>query len=274
MSTLSSNPAVPELTDDGLDVIDLRHDPGFASRRLHIRDVASQMAAMERLGRVFVDDPDNILQELVDAAIDLCGADSAGISIVMDDATDSAWYKWVATAGEYKGFLNATLPRYPSACGMCLERGQPQLFRVRQRFFDILGVEAPHVTDGILLPWQVDETQGTIFVMAHTRTQAFDRDDCQMMQTLARFAALGVRQMKQREQFMQQARGAAAARMANHLAHEINNPLQSLTNTVYLAGQDAENPKTVELARALDADLRRLSGLVAELLAIPAKANR
>jgi hypothetical protein len=47
--------------------------------------------------------------------------------------------------------MNAVIPRYPSACGICLERGKPQLFRVGQRFFDTMGIEASLVTDGILL---------------------------------------------------------------------------------------------------------------------------
>jgi hypothetical protein len=111
--------------DTGLEVIDLRYDAAFAARRLHIRDVAMQMEGMQRLARAFVESPDTILQELVNAAVDLCGADSAGISIEQENGSDDNFYQWVATAGEYAGFLNATLPRYPSACGMCLERGGP-----------------------------------------------------------------------------------------------------------------------------------------------------
>jgi transcriptional regulator with GAF, ATPase, and Fis domain len=278
MSTITENMAhalaLDAVADDGLEVVDIRNDAAFASRQLHVRDVVSQMAAMERLGRTFVERPDDILQELADAAIDLCGADSSGISIVQDDAPESEYYKWVATAGAYKDFMDATLPRYPSACGVCIERGQPQLFRVRQRFFDILGVEAPQVTDGILLPWEVDSTRGTIFVMAHGRSAAFDRDDCQMMQTLASFAALGVRQLALRKQAIEQMSAAAAASMANDLAHQINNPLQSLTNQIYIASQSTHQPEVAALARSIEGDLGRLSELVGKLLAIPIHANK
>ena len=138
-----------------------------------------------------------------------------------------------------RSFLNAILPRYPSACGVCLERGRPQLFRVSKRFFEILGVEAPLVTDGLLLPWQVDGTRGTIFIMAHEREQAFDLDDVRMMQMLADFAAMGFRHQRQQKKLIEQERASAAAAMANQLAHQINNPLQSLTNVVYLAAQGA-----------------------------------
>ncbi|WP_348267605.1 GAF domain-containing protein [Edaphobacter paludis] len=260
--------------DTGLEVIDLHNDSSFAERRLHVRDVATQIEGMHRLARAFVSNPDTILQELVNAAVDLCGADSAGISMEREDRTDENFYHWVATAGEYSGFLNATLPRYPSACGICLERGQPQIFRVTQRFFDLMGVDAPTVTDGLLLPWQVDETRGTIWIMAHGRTEAFDADDCRMMQVLANFAAMGVRQQRQQKILMEQASAAAAAAMANDLAHKINNPLQSLTNVVYLAAEAKSGGDAKALALDLSEHIQRLSLLVGKLLALPSGAGR
>jgi hypothetical protein len=261
-------------SDTGLDVIDLRHDAAFTARRFHVRDVAMQMEGMQRLGHAFVESPDTILQELVNAAVDLCGADSSGISIEQEHGSDDNFYHWVATAGAYSGFLNATLPRYPSACGMCLERGGPQHFRVAQPFFDLLGVEAPTITDGILLPWQVDETRGTIWIVAHGRAEAFDGDDLRMMEVLADFAAMAVRHQRQQRTLMEQASAAAAASMANDLAHKINNPLQSLTNLVYLAGQSESGVDSKALAGELSDHIQRLSILVEKLLALPVQAIR
>jgi hypothetical protein len=261
--------------DTGLEVIDLFEDASFASRQLHVRDVAIQMEGMSRLARAFVERPETILQELVNAAVELCGADSSGISIEREDKNDAEFYEWVATAGEYAGFLNATLPRNPSACGMCLERGRPQLFRVTQRFFDLMGIEAPTVTDGILLPWVSGETRGTIWIMAHGRDEAFDGGDLRMMQVLANFAAMGVRQQRQQKLLMEQAIHAAAAGMANELAHRINNPLQSITNIVYLAGAGGIDGDAKTLAGELAEPIQRLSVLAARLLSLPrTAANR
>jgi hypothetical protein len=261
--------AILHSTDTGLEVLNLRDNATFSERRLHTRDVALQAEGMQRLARAFVEKPDTILHELVTAAVELCGADSAGISIEKEGGTDKEFYHWVATAGQYSGFLNAILPRYPSACGLCLERGQAQHFRVGQRFFDILGVEAPLVTDGILLPWEVDGTRGTIFVMAHGRTEAFDGEDARLMQLLADFAAMGFRQQRLQRELMERTRAAAAVAMANELAHKINNPLQSLTNQLYLAstGQGSSDAKT--FAAEMSGDFERLSKLVGELLALP-----
>lgn len=256
--------------DSGLEVLDLDTHAGFTSRNLHPRDLVTQMEGLRRLTRSFVENPDSILQELVNAAVDLCGADSAGISLETEEKSDANFYHWVATAGQYNGFLNAVLPRYPSACGICLERGKPQLFRVSQRFFDIMGIDAPLVTDGILLPWEVGPTRGTIFIMAHGRTEAFDKDDGQMMRVLADFAAMAVRHQQQQRALVVQATAAAAAEMANKLAHRINNPLQSLVNIAYLAAEGQSDHDVQTLGQQLSADLRRLSALVTESL-VPGK---
>lgn len=253
--------------DTGLEVFDLHSDSAFAERRLHVRDAAMQMRGMQRLAHAFVENPETILQELVNAAVELCGADSAGISLETEEKNEASFYRWVATAGQYAHFLNVTLPRYPSTCTMCLERGKPQLFRVSRRFYDLMSIEAPTVTDGIMLPWQVEEMRGTIWIMAHGRTEAFDTDDYRVMEGLADFAAMAVREQRHRRIQTKQATAAAAAAMANELAHQINNPLQSLSNTVFLAAQGGLNSQAF-VQQASD-DLARLSELVRKLLELP-----
>ena len=254
--------------ESGLEVINFQDGAEFAIRESAPR-IAQQMLALQRLTRAFVEYPDTILQELVDAAVKLCGADSAGISLEREDGTDEQFYHWAATAGEYSSFLDAMLPRYPSACGICLERGEPQRFRVNQKFFDILGVQAPLVTDGLLLPWQVGSTRGTIFVMAHTRRTAFSMEDCRTMTMLADFAAMAVRHQRQQIEIVKQTHLTAGMAMANELAHRINNPLQGLTNLLYLAANGGDQRSAEALAQELSPMLDRLSTLVTTLLALP-----
>jgi hypothetical protein len=262
---LATDGVVSQLAGTGLEVIDLQSDVAFARRHLHVRDVVSQIECMNGLARVFEESPTKILQELVNAAVDLCGADSAGISVEQKDAPDENFWFWVATAGQYSGFVDAKLPRYPSACGVTIERGRPQIFRVTKRFFDLMGVQAPTVTDGMLLPWQTEETRGTIWIMAHGRTEAFDVEDCRIMQALANFAATGVRLQQQQKLLTEQARTAATAAMANDLAHQINNPLQELMQMVFLFGRGGAD--SVVFAQQAMGSVVRLSDVVKRLLA-------
>lgn len=266
MSSFTSN-----TTETGLEVEDI--EIAYARRPLRPHNSAHQREGLQLIAHALVQTPENVLQTLVDAAVELCGADSAGISIQREDATETAFYQWLATAGDYSGFFNAVLPQEPSACGICLKRGRPQHFRVSQRFFEILGVTAPLVTDGILLPWTADGTKGTIFIMAHSRTQAFDLEDCRLMETLADFAALGIRRQKQHKLQLEQASSAAAVSMANELAHKINNPLQSLTNLLYIAAQGKPSDAQILGQRAL-VEVQTLSVLVNQLLTLPGSRSR
>jgi DNA-directed RNA polymerase specialized sigma24 family protein len=266
-STISE--AVSRLAGTGVEMVDAEADPAFARRRLHVRDMVAHIEGMNRLARVFVESPTNILPELVAAAVDLCGADSAGVTIELKDGTDNDFYRWVAIAGQYSGFgfLNATLPRYPNPCGVTLERNCPQSYRVGQPFFDILGVKAPTVTDGLLLPWHAEETRGTIWIVAHGRDEAFDGEDCRMMQALAKFAATGVRLQQQQQSLVQQARTDAAATLAHRLAHQINNPLQGLMQTVFLFDRGGSEPGI--FAQQAMGEALRLSDVVKRLLISP-----
>ena len=261
-----------QLEAAGLEVADL-DESAYANRRLHSRNGSMQMETLHRLAVDFVENPETILQELVNAAVHLCGADSAGISIEREDRSDENYYHWIATAGEYSSFMDATLPRAPSACTVCLERGTPQLFRVDKRFFGILGVQAAPVKDGILFPWDVEEMRGTIFIISHSRDEAFDSEDLHFMQILAKFAAMGIRQQRQHKNLLKQAAATAAIAMANDLAHQINNPLQSLTNVLFLAKQRDGVGDEKSLAIKLDADFTRLSPLAKTLLELPHKSS-
>jgi len=262
--------ATDKSVDTGLEVTDLRDNVAFASRHIHTRSTEARIEGMRRLTQAFVEAPHTILDVLVNLAMSLCGADSAGISVERDVAirTDENFYHWIATAGDYRAFADAILPREPSACSICLDRNGPQLFRVTPRFFEIMGVDAMPVSDGLLIPWQIDDTRGTLWILAHHRQEAFDSSDLSLMQILADFAAMAIRHQRQQLQLMEQAGSAAAAEMANDLAHQINNPLQSLTNVLFLATESPQHPGEKSLALKLQADFSRLSSLVKRLLEI------
>jgi nitrogen-specific signal transduction histidine kinase len=91
------------------------------------------------------------------------------------------------------------------------------------------------------------------------------------MRVLADFAAMGIRHQRQQKLVTERAGAAAAAIMANDLAHSINNPLQSLTNLLYLATEGNNGEEARGLAQQAFRDLQRLSGLVQKLLALPGR---
>ena len=111
--------------------------------------------------------------------------------------------------------------------------------------------------------------------MAHGRTNAFDQTDCRVMQMLADFASIGVQLIQKQNILMKQAHLAGAAEMADHLAHRVNNPLQSLTNILYLAAQRRNGNNAKLFAQQASVQVERLSSIVSDLLTIPIrKSNR
>lgn len=255
----------------GVEVLDLQSNTDFLARSSHQRDALAQLAGMQRLAHAFTDKPDSVLQELSDIAVQLCGAESAGVSLEIFGPEGEQLFQWVAISGTYAPFLNAKVPYHWMPCGVCLDRSQPQTLRVPVAHFAAMGLGElpPPITDGILIPWQVGATRGTIWVLAHGRTEAFDNMDYSIMQTFSDFASMAVRNQQQLKTILQQTRAAAAADMANGLAHQINNPLQKLTNSIFLAATQSEDaPGHIKQASK---DLQHLSSLVQQLLALSNK---
>lgn len=257
----------------GVEVLDLQSNADFLARAPHQRDALAQLAGMQRLAHAFADNPDGVLQELSDIAVELCGAESAGVSLETFGPEGQQLFQWVAISGVYSPFLNAMVPYDWMPCGVCLDRKQPQTLRVPVAHFIAMGIQEtpPPITDGILIPWHVGSSRGTIWVLAHDRTAAFDQMDYAIVQMFSDFAAMAVRHQQQQKTILQQARAAAAAEMANSLAHQINNPLQKLTNSIFLA-EIQPTDTSVHIKQASD-DLAHLSSLVRQLLAISSRPN-
>jgi hypothetical protein len=199
----------------------------------------------------------------VDIAVEFCGAESAGISLEEVDEAGQLRFRWIAIAGSFSKYLNGTTPRNYSPCGTCLDSGRPQLYRVTKPYYDYLGVVARPITDGMLIPWSSDDVRGTIWAVAHKSRETFDLDDYRLLNSLADFASIAIRHQRRDELLQKQNEARASAARAHELAHQINNPLQSLTNALYLAGHGGA---TEDYLRIASQELSALSQLVQKLL--------
>jgi signal transduction histidine kinase len=73
---------------------------------------------------------------------------------------------------------------------------------------------------------------------------------------------------------MQTEKLAAVGRLASSIAHEINNPLESVTNLLYLARETALNPETREYLAIADRELRRVSVIANQTLRFHKQSSR
>jgi signal transduction histidine kinase len=72
---------------------------------------------------------------------------------------------------------------------------------------------------------------------------------------------------------MQSEKLNAVGRLASSIAHEINNPLEAVTNLLYLAQQTVVNPETRDYLASAEAELRRVSAIANQTLGFHRQAT-
>lgn len=150
-------------------------------------DYASENRALVALVEAMTASPDDILQKLAETALDLCGAHSAGLSLLYGDGNR---FRWAAIAGHWASHLGGGTPRNFGPCGTVLDRNVALLFSRPERHFEYLDSVTPHIEEGLLLPIHVGERAiGTIWVIAHDKSRRFDAEDLRVMTNLTHFAA-------------------------------------------------------------------------------------
>jgi GAF domain len=247
-----------------MELRDLITDAPFRARASKNRDPRQAWETLRRLARIFAETPEAALQSLVDIAVESTGADSAGISLEETTDTGAKRFRWIAISGTFAEYLHGTTPRFFSPCGTCLDAGRPQLYSVTKAYYDFLGVTADPITDGILIPWISGSTRGTIWLVSHQPGEAFDYDDYRLLESLADFAAIAIQNQARESRLVHRERRAASVNKANELGHKINNPLQRLTNTLYLAQRGG--PEATEYLNQASLDLADLAATVGNLL--------
>jgi len=252
--------------DTGFTLRDLLADTDFSLRVTKSRKANREAMALRRLSCLLAENPESVLQELVNTAVEFCGAQSAGISL---EEPERGTFRWIVVAGSFAQYLGGRTPRNYSPCGTCLDSGRPQLYRVTKPYYDYLGVTAEPIVDGMLIPWSNEFLRGTLWAVSHASAEAFSSEDYQLLQSLADFASIILRHQHQEKLLRESERTKGVTEMAHKLAHRINNPLQSLTNTIFLARHGEGNIE--EYLVQAEADLQRLSQQVAKLLNLPAR---
>ncbi|MBD2309371.1 response regulator [Chroococcidiopsis sp. FACHB-1243] len=146
--------------------------------------------ALHTLARQLVNQPEAMLQSLVDIALDLCNAGTAGVSLLEVLPSGEEVFRWNVLAGRLSQYVGGTTPRNFSPCGTCLERGTPQLFSHPERYFTYFQKANTPVVEGLVLPLIAENhALGTIWIMSHDEQRHFDSEDVRVMTSLADFTA-------------------------------------------------------------------------------------
>lgn len=161
----------------------------LASRPFRAPDYEAESRALGLLAHEMATNPQGVLQKCAELVMDLCRADSAGISVLEPGGT-SGMFRWHATAGAFAPNLHGTMPREASPCGTVMERDRVLLFTQAERVFPTLRDVEPRIYENLLAPWHVKgEAVGTLWAIKHTPEGRFDAEDARVLQSLARSAA-------------------------------------------------------------------------------------
>ncbi|MGA2879197.1 MAG: ATP-binding protein [Bryobacteraceae bacterium] len=152
-------------------------------------DFEAVTGTLVMLARTMADSPEKTLQQLVETALSLCHAHSAGISL-LEEENGSKIFRWHGVAGEYAPHLWGTTPRDFSPCGTVLDTNQVQLMSHLDRHFRYFADVKPPIAEALLAPFHVGGVAvGTVWVISHDQSRQFDREDANVLTTLGEFAA-------------------------------------------------------------------------------------
>jgi two-component sensor histidine kinase len=162
--------------------------PDYLREKLAIQDLADQMT----------DHPGEILPRLVQLAMELCGAESAGISVL---EAETAQFRWFALKGVLSAFEGATTPRNFSPCGVCLDENGPVLMENPERVYDWIRDANISVPEVLLVPLVMKgrDAIGTLWIVASV-THHFNGEHARMMTELAAFVGVALRMIRTEEQ--------------------------------------------------------------------------
>jgi PAS domain S-box-containing protein len=178
---------------------DILITPELSRRRSRAPDYAAENRALVALAREMATNPKNLPQKLVDLALELCRAGTAGISLLKSDA-EGKYFSWEALAGMYAPRVGGRTPRNFSPCGTTLDRGAPQLFSVPARYFTYFEGEDSPIAEGLVIPFALNgHALGTIWVVTHDESRRFDAEDVRIMTDLAEFTAAALQTLSSRD---------------------------------------------------------------------------
>jgi two-component sensor histidine kinase/PAS domain-containing protein len=168
---------------------DVLMTPELFRRPTRAPNHASENGTLVSLAQAMALNPCPLLQTLVDQAVDLCRAGTAGISVLKSDA-DGECLTWEALSGVLAPYARISIPRHFSLCGTTLDRQGPQLFAYPARYFTYLTqIDAP-IVEALVVPLYVSSrSHGTLWILAHDATRQFDAEDVRLLTNLAAFAS-------------------------------------------------------------------------------------
>ena len=139
--------------------------------------------AFREISAAIVSNPATAIDRFLEAAMDLSGADAAGLSLPTDDGPFPQ-FEWTALAGVYAGFVGGRVPLSDSPCGLARRKAKAIVVSRPGRVFpEFAGVD-PQIIEGLIVPFYDtdDRFLGTIWVVHTSEGKHFCLNDVRVME--------------------------------------------------------------------------------------------
>ncbi|GFE85198.1 hypothetical protein GCM10011488_01520 [Steroidobacter agaridevorans] len=162
-------------------------------------NLRAESAAICELTKSLAENPSATVRYVLDIAQDLCGAGSAGLSLVHLDQTGAATMRWEAVQGALSAHEATDMRRDSSPCGLCLDIGIAILISRPERVFDQVADKLPSIAEILTIPLYDGGRKplGTLWVAHHDSQAHFDSDDVRIAEQLAAQLALALKLQEQ-----------------------------------------------------------------------------
>ena len=152
----------------------------------------AELRAMHTLALEMVKSPAKVMERFVELAIELCDAESGGISLFESQPDGPGIFRWYGLKGRFASYLGGTTPREFSPCGGVLDRLQPIVMNYFERHYSYLGTGGLTIPELLLVPLldTHDAAVGTIWIV-HDEGGQFTKNESDTLVRLAAFTSVG-----------------------------------------------------------------------------------
>ena len=178
------------LTDVGI-AVDVDISGELARRHVPAPDYLREKLAIQDLANRMASDAGDVLPRLTDLALELCDADSSGVSVLEGEE-----FRWQGLSGRLAVFEGSRTPLNYSPCGVCLDRQAPTLMAHPERVYSWIADANITVPEVLLIPLLRSNAHlGTIWVVARDG-QRFHAGHARLMSELAVFTSAALQMVQ------------------------------------------------------------------------------
>ncbi|MEM5332175.1 histidine kinase dimerization/phospho-acceptor domain-containing protein [Paraburkholderia sp. JHI2823] len=242
-------------------------------------DYAAENETLHALAQALTTSHLAMLQKLVDIALALCGAGSAGVSLCAYEGPARTSFRWIAVAGRCAALEGHLVATDESPGGVAIALNSPQLLTIPKRYFDCLARIVSDVTEELVVPVPgTPEVLGVLWVMSHD-SHRFDSEHCRILTSLANFTCAALTIARSKADAEARAVGAETVRNALSkaesardkfiaaLGHELRRPLAPIDSALQAAQKLASGSPAVLSALALaNRQMQQLKRIISDLL--------